>query len=120
MHSIFNQISLRILVIFKPYVVKEPVHRESRLHANECERSKRGIHCKSGSSFIRKSSQSLQDISIWNEAMFCLSSITKYNMQIVVYLNRLRVMLINEELTFEAKISVLKQWFHQYAVASMN
>ena len=41
----------QILVIFKLYTLEETVI-EKALHANECEEMNRGIHCKSGSSFM--------------------------------------------------------------------
>ena len=41
----------QILVILKPYVLEKTVI-EKALDANECVRLNRGIHCKSGSSFM--------------------------------------------------------------------
>ena len=53
-----------ILVIFKPYTLEETVI-EKALHANECEEMNRGIHFKSGSSFMGLTVNA--GISIWNE-----------------------------------------------------
>ena len=64
MHS-FQKFSFRFLVIFKPYTLEETVI-EKALHANECEEMNRGIHCKSGTSFMGLAVNA--GISIWNEA----------------------------------------------------
>ena len=61
---ILFKILFKILVIFKPYTLEETVIEKS-LHANECEEMNRGIHCKSGSSFMGLTVNA--GISIWNE-----------------------------------------------------
>ena len=48
---ILFKILFQILGIFKPYTLEETVIVKA-LHANECEEMNRGIHCKSGSSFM--------------------------------------------------------------------